>query len=136
MAQKKIHELDLFDFTSFLWPGLFLIFWTTVQTPTSIYQMPKSTYLNLKSTFQNPKSTFQTPTSLYQTPKSTYQNLKSTFQTTFQQTPKSTFQSPAISIIKNNPTTSLLSQGGYQELDRLEQIKLLLKANRNRPLIR
>ena len=28
--KKKIHEIDLFDFTSFFWPGLFKIFWPTV----------------------------------------------------------------------------------------------------------
>ena len=84
----------------------------------------------LKYPNQNPKSTHQNPTSLYQTP-------KSTFQTTFQETPKSTFQAfqDQVSLHNKNPTT-ILSQGGYQELDRLEQIKLLLKANRNRPLIR
>ena len=27
---KKIHEIDLFDFTSFFGPGHFLIFWPTV----------------------------------------------------------------------------------------------------------
>ena len=29
MAKKKIREIDLFDFTGFFWPGLFLIFWPT-----------------------------------------------------------------------------------------------------------
>lgn len=94
------------------------------QNPTSLYQTQESTYN------QNPKSTHKNPTSLYQTP-------KSTFQTSFQEIPKSTFQAfqDQVSLHNKNPTTRL-SQGGYQELDRLEQIKLLLKANRNRPLIR
>ena len=29
-GQQKIREFDLFDFTSFFRPGIFLIFWPTV----------------------------------------------------------------------------------------------------------
>ena len=30
-GHKKFGEIDLCDFTSFFWPGLFLIFWPTVE---------------------------------------------------------------------------------------------------------
>ena len=33
---KNIREIDLFDFTSFFWPGLFLIFWPTVKLKKNI----------------------------------------------------------------------------------------------------
>ena len=32
-GQRKIREIDLFDFTSFFFAGLFLIFWPTVAYP-------------------------------------------------------------------------------------------------------
>ena len=35
--KNKFREIDLLDFTSFFWPGLFIIFWPTVRSKENIF---------------------------------------------------------------------------------------------------